>query len=154
MPIRGLPNGPVTPRPQGGRDPPEQVVAINRNAWSQSIVTPGRDRSVCPPMVLDALIWMKNEVDSALTFRRSFRQGVCGSGAMNIDGANWLVCTRLISDTESPATIFSLASVRIIKDLVPDLLHVFAQCEMIELWFHPKMPEPEKERLQSLADRR
>ena len=78
-------------------------------------------------MVLDALIWIKNKVNSTLTFRRSCREGVCGSCAMNIDGTNWLACTKLISDLDTPATIYPLTSMRIIKDLVPDLTHVFAQ---------------------------
>jgi succinate dehydrogenase iron-sulfur subunit len=72
-------------------------------------------------MALDALIWIKNTVDSTLTFRRSCREGVCGSCAMNIDGTNWLACTRFISDLEEPATIYPLANMRIIKDLVPRL---------------------------------
>ena len=58
------------------------------------------DLDDCGPMVLDALIWIKNTVDSTLTFRRSCREGVCGSCAMTIDGTNWLACTRFISDTE------------------------------------------------------
>ena len=107
------------------------------------------DLDDCGPMVLDALFWIKNKVDSTLTFRRSCREGVCGSCAMNIDGTNWLACTRFISDLGTPATIYPLANMRIIKDLVPDLTHVFAQYEMIEPWLQSKTPEPEKERLQS-----
>ena len=78
-------------------------------------------------MVLDALIKIKNEIDSTLTFRRSCREGVCGSCSMNIDGTNWLACTRFISDTQEPATIYPLNHLRVIKDLVPDLTHLFAQ---------------------------
>jgi succinate dehydrogenase / fumarate reductase iron-sulfur subunit len=104
-------------------------------------------------MVLDALIWIKNKVDSTLTFRRSCREGVCGSCAMNMDGTNWLACTRFISDLAAPATIYPLANMRIIKDLVPDLTHFFAQYEMIEPWLHTKTPEPEKERRQSAEER-
>ena len=112
------------------------------------------DLDDCGPMVLDALIWIKSNVDSTLTFRRSCREGVCGSCAMNIDGTNWLACTRFISDTENLATIYPLANLRIIKDLVPDLTHVFAQYEMIEPWLHSKTAEPERERLQSAEERR
>ncbi len=112
------------------------------------------DLDDCGPMVLDALIWIKNNVDSTLTFRRSCREGVCGSCAMNIDGTNWLACTRFISDTEIPTTIYPLANLRVIKDLVPDLTHVFAQYEMIEPWLQSKTPEPEKERPQSAEERR
>jgi succinate dehydrogenase / fumarate reductase, iron-sulfur subunit len=112
------------------------------------------DLDDCGPMVLDALIWIKNEVDSTLTFRRSCREGICGSCAMNIDGTNWLACTRFISDLASPATIYPLANMRIIKDLVPDLTHVFAQYSLIEPWLRTKSPEPEEERLQSPEERR
>ncbi len=108
----------------------------------------------CGPMVLDALIWIKNTIDSTLTFRRSCREGVCGSCAMNIDGTNWLACTRFISDIERRATIYPLANMRIIKDLVPDLTHVFAQYAMIEPWLHSKAPQPEKEHLQSAEERK
>jgi hypothetical protein len=85
------------------------------------------DLDGCGPMVLDALIWIKNNIDSTLTFRRSCREGICGSCAMNIDGTNWLACTRFIEETDAPARIYPLANMRIIKDLVPDLTHVFAQ---------------------------
>ena len=90
------------------------------------------DLDDCGPMVLDALFWIKNKVDPSLTFRRSCREGVCGSCAMNMDGTNWLACTRFISHMGAPATIYPLANMRIIKDLVPDLTHVFAQYAAIE----------------------
>ena len=112
------------------------------------------DLDECGPMVLDALIWIKNRVDSTLAFRRSCREGVCGSCAMNIDGTNWLACTRFISDTASPACVYPLANMVIMKDLVPDLTHLFAQYEMIEPWLHTKTPEPERERLQSIEERK
>src|SRR5665213_52307 len=111
------------------------------------------DLNDCGPMVLDALIWIKNKVDSTLTFRRSCREGICGSCAMNIDGTNWLACTRFISDLATPATIYPLANMRIIKDLVPDLTHVFAQYAAIKPWLQSRTPEPEKERLQSPQER-
>src|SRR5260370_23748665 len=107
----------------------------------------------CGPMVLDALIWIKDKVDPTLTFRRSCREGICGSCAMNMDGTNWLACTRFISDMGTPATIYPLANMRVIKDLVLDFTHVFAQYEMIEPWLHSKTPVPEKERLQSSEER-
>jgi succinate dehydrogenase / fumarate reductase, iron-sulfur subunit len=111
------------------------------------------DLDDCGPMVLDALFWIKNKVDSTLTFRRSCREGVCGSCAMNIDGTNWLACTRFIADTEKPATIYPLANMEIIKDLVPDLSHVFAQYSLIQPWMQTKTAEPEKEHLQSPEER-
>jgi succinate dehydrogenase iron-sulfur subunit len=112
------------------------------------------DLDDCGPMVLDALIWIKSKVDSTLAFRRSCREGVCGSCAMNIDGTNWLACTRFIAETDTPALIYPLANMRIVKDLVPDLAHVFAQYEMIEPWPHSGEPEPEKERRQSIEERK
>ena len=112
------------------------------------------DLDDCGPMVLDALIWIKNKVDSTLTFRRSCREGVCGSCAMNIDGTNWLACTRSIEQTRSRATIYPLNNMRIIKDLVPDLTHVFAQYELIKPWLEARSPAPDRERLQSPTERR
>jgi len=111
------------------------------------------DLDDCGPMVLDALIWIKNNVDSTLTFRRSCREGICGSCAMNMDGTNWLACTRAIEETDTPATIYPLTNMPIIKDLVPDLTHVFAQYELIEPWLQEKTPAPERERLQAPEDR-
>lgn len=111
------------------------------------------DLDDCGPMVLDALIWIKNKIDPSLTFRRSCREGVCGSCAMNIDGTNWLACTRFISDSSAPAAIYPLANMPIIKDLVADLTHVLAQYRIIEPWLHTKTAEPENERLQSPAER-
>jgi len=111
------------------------------------------DLAEIAPMVLDALNKIKNEVDTTLTFRRSCREGICGSCAMNIDGANWLACTRFISDLAAPATIYPLANLRIIKDLVPDLTHFFAQYAAIEPWLKTKTTEPERERLQSAEER-
>jgi succinate dehydrogenase / fumarate reductase iron-sulfur subunit len=112
------------------------------------------DLDDCGPMVLDALIWIKNRVDSTLTFRRSCREGVCGSCAMNIDGTNWLACTRFISDLATPATIYPLANMRIIKDLVADQTHLFAQHRLIEPWLRSRTPDPERERLQPPEERR
>ena len=111
------------------------------------------DLDDCGPMVLDALFWIKNNVDSTLTFRRSCREGVCGSCAMTIDGTNWLACTRFIADTDKLTTVYPLANMEVIKDLVPDLSHVFAQYSLIEPWMQTRTPRPEKERLQSPEER-
>jgi succinate dehydrogenase / fumarate reductase iron-sulfur subunit len=111
------------------------------------------DLDVCGPMVLDALIWIKNNVDPTLTFRRSCREGICGSCAMNMDGTNWLACTRYIEETGTPAKIYPLANMKVIKDLVPDLTHVLAQYEMIEPWLQTKTPTPGRVRLQAPEDR-
>ncbi|HMN15359.1 MAG TPA: succinate dehydrogenase iron-sulfur subunit, partial [Bellilinea sp.] len=111
------------------------------------------DLDDCGPMVLDALIWIKNKVDPTLTFRRSCREGICGSCAMNMDGTNWLACTRYIDETEDIARIYPLANMRVIKDLVPDLTHALAQYETIEPWLQTTTPTPDRERLQAPEDR-
>lgn len=111
------------------------------------------DLDDCGPMVLDALIWIKNKVDSTLTFRRSCREGICGSCSMNIDGTNWLACTRFITDTDECSTIYPLANMPIIKDLVGDQTHLFAQYASIKPWLRTTEPAPEKERLQSPEQR-
>jgi len=97
------------------------------------------DLDKCGPMVLDALIKIKNEVDTTLTFRRSCREGICGSCAMNIDGLNTLACLKPIED---------------VKDLVPDLNQVYAQYRSIEPWLKADTPAPpDEERRQSKEER-
>ena len=111
------------------------------------------DRDDCGPMILDALIWIKNTVDPTLTFRRSCREGVCGSCAMNIDGVNTLACTHAIDDTKAPVRIYPLPHQPVAKDLVPDLSNFYAQYASIEPWLHTTTPAPEKEWKQSHDDR-
>ena len=77
------------------------------------------DRNDCAPMVLDGLIWIKNKIDPTLTFRRSCREGVCGSCAMNIDGTNTLACTKAMDDIDGPVKVYPLPHLPVIKDLVP-----------------------------------
>ena len=79
------------------------------------------DMDACGPMVLDALIKIKDEVDQTLTFRRSCREGICGSCAMNIGGENTLACTKYITDASADVKIYPLPHMSVIKDLVPDL---------------------------------
>jgi len=106
------------------------------------------------PMVLDALIKIKNETDSTLAFRRSCREGVCGSCAMNIDGRNTLACTRSISECSQVVTIYPLPHLPVIKDLVPDMTHFYAQYASIEPWIVSQTPPPaDRERLQSKEER-
>ena len=113
------------------------------------------DLDDCGPMVLDALIWIKSKLDSSLAFRRSCREGVCGSCAMTIDGTNWLACTRFISETAGRPTVYPLANFPVIKDLVPDQSHALAQYSMIEPWLKTSEPPPQqRERLQSIEERR
>jgi succinate dehydrogenase / fumarate reductase iron-sulfur subunit len=112
------------------------------------------DLDGCGPMVLDALIAIKNHIDSTLTFRRSCREGVCGSCAMNIDGTNWLACTRAIEDIMGPVRIYPLNHMHVIKDLVPDLTHPIAQHALIEPWLKVTTSPPGgRERLQSREER-
>ena len=107
----------------------------------------------CGPMVLDALINIKNEIDPTLTFRRSCREGICGSCSMNIDGTNTLACTQATDDIKGPVRVYPLPHLQVIKDLVPDLTHVIAQYASIEPWLKTVTPAPERERLQSREDR-
>ncbi|MDX1400827.1 MAG: succinate dehydrogenase iron-sulfur subunit [Kiloniellales bacterium] len=111
------------------------------------------DLDSCGPMVLDALIKIKNETDSTLTFRRSCREGVCGSCAMNIDGTNTLACTKYISEVQDEVKVYPLPHLPVVKDLVPDVNHVYAQLASIEPWLKTDTPAPERERLQSPEDR-
>ena len=112
------------------------------------------DLDKCGPMVLDALIKMKSEQDSTLTFRRSCREGICGSCSMNMNGKNGLACTTAIEDLKGDIKITPLPHMEVIKDLVPDFTHFYAQYNSIEPWLKTKTTTPSgKERLQSPAER-
>ena len=111
------------------------------------------DMDACGPMVLDALIKIKNEIDSTLTFRRSCREGICGSCAMNIDGTNTLACTKACDEVTGDVKIYPLPHMPVVKDLVPDLTHFYAQYASIEPWLKTDTPAPSRERLQSEEDR-
>jgi succinate dehydrogenase / fumarate reductase iron-sulfur subunit len=111
------------------------------------------DMDTCGPMVLDAVIKIKNEMDATLTFRRSCREGVCGSCAFNIDGTNTLACTTHLSDIKGDVKIYPLPHMPVIKDLVPDLNQVYAQLASVEPWLKTHTPAPERERLQSEEER-
>ena len=103
------------------------------------------DLADCGPMVLDALIKIKNETDASLTFRRSCREGVCGSCAMNIDGSNTLACTKAIEDVKGTINIYPLPNMKVVKDLVPDMTHFYAQYASIKPYLQTKTAEPEAE---------
>ena len=90
------------------------------------------DLDACGPMILDAIIKIKNEIDATLTFRRSCREGVCGSCSMNIDGTNTLACTKYIAEVKGDVKIYPLPHMPVVKDLVPDLSHIFAQYSSID----------------------
>ena len=113
------------------------------------------DMNDCGPMVLDALVKVKNEQDATLTFRRSCREGICGSCAMNINGRNTLACLcRIGLDDSKPVLIYPLPHMNIVKDLVPDLSTFYAQYASIQPWLQPATAHPAKgEFLQSKEDR-
>jgi succinate dehydrogenase / fumarate reductase iron-sulfur subunit len=112
------------------------------------------DLDKCGPMVLDAIVKIKNEIDSSLTFRRSCREGICGSCAMNIDGANTLACLKPIDDVKGTVKINPLPHMPVVKDLVPDLSQPYAQLRSIEPWLQADTaPPPDAERLQSKEER-
>ncbi len=111
------------------------------------------DMDACGPMVLDALIKIKNEVDPTLTFRRSCREGICGSCAMNIDGTNTLACTKGCDEVKGDVAIYPLPHMPVVKDLVPDLTHFYAQLASVEPWLKTDSPAPTRERLQSEEER-
>ena len=112
------------------------------------------DLDECGPMVLDALIKIKNEVDTTLTFRRSCREGICGSCSMNIDGTNTLACLKPIDEVKGDVKIYPLPHMEVIKDLVPDLSTAYAQLAAVEPWLKSNTPPPpDEERRQSVEER-
>ncbi|MEP2235011.1 MAG: succinate dehydrogenase iron-sulfur subunit [Alteripontixanthobacter sp.] len=112
------------------------------------------DLDQCGPMVLDALIKIKNEIDPTLTFRRSCREGICGSCSMNLNGKNGLACTTAIEDLKGEIRITPLPHMEVVKDLVPDFTHFYAQYASIRPWLQTVSTTPSgKERLQSPEQR-
>ena len=148
--------GKTFPAPQGARN----VRAFKIYRWNPDdgrnprVDTYEIDLDDCGPMVLDALIKIKNEVDSTLTFRRSCREGICGSCSMNIDGTNTLACLKGIDEVKGDVKIYPLPHMPVVKDLVPDLNQAYAQYASVEPWLQTEsMPPPDKERLQSVEER-
>jgi succinate dehydrogenase / fumarate reductase, iron-sulfur subunit len=112
------------------------------------------DLAQCGPMVLDALVKINDQIDPTLSYRRSCREGVCGSCSMNIDGSNRLAClTPIASLTSRVSRITPLPHMPVLKDLVPDLTGLYAQYELIQPWLQSDTPPPDRERLQSPEDR-
>ncbi|MEM0923445.1 MAG: succinate dehydrogenase iron-sulfur subunit [Pseudomonadota bacterium] len=111
------------------------------------------DLDTCGPMVLDLIIKIKNEIDPTFTFRRSCREGICGSCSMNIDGTNTLACLKPIDEIKGDVKIYPLPHMPVVKDLVPDLTHFYAQHASIQPYLETKTPEPEKEWRQTAEDR-
>jgi succinate dehydrogenase / fumarate reductase iron-sulfur subunit len=112
------------------------------------------DMDECGPMVLDALIKIKNEMDSSVTFRRSCREGVCGSCAMNMNGKNGLACTTGSGELKGDITLRPLPHMPVTKDLVPDMTNFYAQYASIQPWLKTETAAPDRERLQTEDDRR
>ena len=112
------------------------------------------DLNAFGPMVLDALIYIKEQVDGTLTFRRSCREGVCGSCAMNIDGINTLACIKAIEDIKEAVVIYPLPHMPVIKDLVPDMKLLYAQLASIKPYLQThQSPSQDREILQSPTER-
>ena len=112
------------------------------------------DLDKCGPMILDALIKIKSEIDPTLTFRRSCREGICGSCSMNIGGVNTLACLKGIKEFKGPISIYPLPHLPVIKDLVPDLNQFYKQHASIKPWLETSTGEPDEEWLQSEEDRK
>jgi succinate dehydrogenase / fumarate reductase, iron-sulfur subunit len=152
-----LTEGKAWPKPAGAK----KVTEFKIYRWNPDDTANPRtdsyyvDRDDCGPMVLDALIWIKNKVDPTLTFRRSCREGICGSCAMNMDGKNGLACTTGIDECggKGKVAIYPLPHMPVVKDLVPDLTRFYAQHASIEPWLKTTTPAPEKEWKQAKDDR-
>lgn len=117
------------------------------------------DTTKCGPMVLDALLKIKNEIDPTLTFRKSCREGICGSCAMNIDGQNGLACLTFLNKENNNSDfikIYPLPHMYVIKDLVPDMTNFYKQYKSIKPWLHSNKDSNDftKEHLQSTTDRK
>ena len=105
-------------------------------------------------MVLDALIEIKDDIDPSLTFRKSCREGICGSCSMNINGVNTLACTKSLKDISGDISIYPLPHMLVIKDLVPDLKNAYKQYNSISPWLKSNSKTKKKsERIQSQKDR-
>ncbi len=146
--------GKVWPRPGGAKLSEYRIYRYDPDGDANPrIDTYFVDRNDCGPMVLDALLWIKDNIDPTLSLRRSCREGVCGSCAMNIDGLNTLACTRSADDIKGPVKVYPLPHLPVVKDLVPDLGNFYAQHRSIDPWLKTKTAEPGTEWLQSRPDR-
>ena len=111
------------------------------------------DIDECGPMVLDALISIKSEHDSSVSFRRSCREGICGSCSMNINGTNQLACTTPMDSIDGEIRVYPLPHMEVIKDLIVDLSQFFAQYASVEPWLKNDISPDAGERLQSTEER-
>ncbi len=135
------------------------IRVINVYRWSGEENTPPQidrfeiDVKKAGTMVLDILNQIKAELDPSLTFRKSCREGVCGSCAMNIDGVNTLACQKNIEECSDVINIYPLPHMKVLKDLVVDLKKAFEQFKSIKPWLSKKTPNNKKENYQSIQDR-
>ncbi|WP_156004342.1 succinate dehydrogenase iron-sulfur subunit [Thiomonas sp. FB-6] len=104
-------------------------------------------------MLLDALMRIKADVDETLAFRRSCREGVCGSDGMNINGKNGLTCTTNLLTLKEPVVLKPLPGLPVIRDLIVDMTQFFKQYHSVKPYLINDTPAPEKERLQSPEQR-
>ncbi|MCF6188920.1 MAG: succinate dehydrogenase iron-sulfur subunit [Cocleimonas sp.] len=149
--------GKTYPAPEGATN--TKVFKVYRYDPSKnenpSIDTYNIDMDNCGPMVLDALLKIKSDVDATVSLRRSCREGICGSCSMNIDGQNTLACTKAIDDIDGDVTVYPLPHQPVVKDLVSDLTNFYAQYASVEPWMKSDTPAPpDRERLQSVEDRK
>ena len=100
-------------------------------------------------MLLDALIKIKSTIDDSISLRRSCREGVCGSDAMNINGKNGLACITNLNELKQPIVLKPLPGLPVIRDLIVDMTQFFKQYESIKPYLNNETPPPKKERLQS-----
>ena len=148
-------NGRVHAAPQGSRATRRfRIYRFNPDAnEGPRLDTFELDLAGCGPMVLDALIHIKAGIDSTLTFRRSCREGICGSCAMNINGVNRLACTTAMQELDGEIRIYPLPHMPVVKDLVPDLTTFYTQYAAVQPWLKTETPAPsDGERLQSKPD--
>ena len=135
----------------------KNTITFNVYRWNrESNENPRLDRfhinkSKLGPMVLDALMFIKNQMDPSLTFRRSCREGICGSCSMNVNGTNTLACLKPIEGEE--INIYPLPHMRVLKDLIPDMSDFYKQYESIQPWLKNNK-NPQKENLQTPEDRK
>ena len=147
--------GKIWPKPEGAANLREYRIY----RWSPdddanpSIDTYYVDSDDCGPMVLDGLLWIKDNVDPTLTLRRSCREGICGSCSMNIDVTNTLACTKGLDEIAGTVKVYPLPHMSVVKDLVPDMTHFYAQHSSIEPWLKTVSPTPATEWRQSHEDR-
>jgi succinate dehydrogenase / fumarate reductase iron-sulfur subunit len=104
-------------------------------------------------MLLDVLMRIKSDVDDSLSFRRSCREGVCGSDAMNINGKNGLACLMNINDVKDPIVLRPLPGLPVVRDLIVDMTLFWKQYHSIKPYLINDTPPPDKERLQSPEER-